>query len=404
MIPILPISATAAERAARAFNQTGQISLSALPPLSVYVHFPWCIRKCPYCDFNSHETEQPIDEAGYLDALNVDLESVLPLVWGRRVHTVFIGGGTPSLLTAAGLDRLLADLRSRLNLDADAEITLEANPGTFDESRFKAYRDSGVNRLSLGVQSLDDECLRALGRIHNSLDARRAIELARDIFENLNLDMMFALPNQTSAAALRDLHELLAFAPDHVSLYHLSIEPNTVFAKYPPVLPDDDLAAQLQEDLIASLAAAGFERYEVSAFAKPDKRSRHNLNYWNFGDYIGIGPGAHAKLSFAERIVRQVRVKQPLGYLARASSGALLFEEHEVSVDQLPFEFFLNVLRLTDGVPSRVFSERTGLPISRVSESLARATQKGLLRSDPMRLAPTELGLRFLNDLQSIFL
>jgi oxygen-independent coproporphyrinogen-3 oxidase len=405
LIPIIPIGETsAAQRAERAFNQSGQISLAALPPLSVYVHFPWCVRKCPYCDFNSHESEHPIDEAAYLDALNRDLEAILPMVWGRRVHSVFIGGGTPSLLSAAGLDRLLADLRARLNLEADAEITLEANPGTVDESRFRAYRDSGVNRLSLGVQSLDDDCLKALGRIHDSRDARRAIEAARNSFENLNLDMMFALPNQTPEAALRDLDRLLEFSPDHVSLYHLSIEPNTVFAKYPPALPDHDLAAELQDQLIAALANAGFARYEVSAFARNDKRSRHNLNYWTFGDYIGIGPGAHAKLSFAERIIRQARVKQPQGYLARAKSGAVLFEEHEVSIDALPFEFFLNALRLTDGVPSRVFFERTGVPLSKVAKILAVARSKGLLLDDPSRLAPSQLGLRFLNDLQAMFL
>jgi oxygen-independent coproporphyrinogen-3 oxidase len=405
VIPIIPIGEySPVQRAERAFNQSGKIALAALPPLSIYVHFPWCVRKCPYCDFNSHESTAPIDENAYLDALNIDLEAVLPMVWGRRVHTVFIGGGTPSLLSARGLDRLLADLRARLNLEADAEITLEANPGTVEQSRFKAYRDSGVNRLSLGVQSLDDKCLAALGRIHDAHEARRAIGLARDIFDNLNLDMMFALPSQSAVAALRDLHELTDFEPDHISLYHLSIEPNTVFAKYPPELPDADLAAELQQELIEALAVKGFERYEVSAFARTGKRARHNLNYWTFGDYLGIGPGAHGKLSFAERIVRQERVKQPAGYLARSRSGHVMFDEHEVAADQLPFEFFLNALRLTEGVPARMFQERTGLPFVTVAKALAIARQKGLLVEDASRLAPSELGLRFLNDLQTMFL
>ena len=408
MIPIIPIAVDSpASRAERAFNQSGQISLAALPPLSLYVHFPWCVKKCPYCDFNSHEPQGgrgAIPEDAYLDALNLDLEAVLPLIWGRRVHSVFIGGGTPSLLSERGLDRLLADLRARVNLEADAEITLEANPGTVEAARFVAYRQSGVNRLSLGVQSLNDARLLALGRIHDASEARRAIELAKASFDNINLDMMFALPGQHPDEAIADLAALLAFEPQHVSLYHLTIEPNTVFAKYPPRLPDDDSAAELQEVLLASLSRSGFERYEISAFAQPSYRSRHNLNYWNFGDYLGIGPGAHSKLSFAHRIVRQVRVKQPVSYLARATEGNSLFDETEVSIEELPFEFFLNALRLVDGVPRGQFEQRTGVPYGRIAGTVAEAQARGLMHPGQARLQPSARGLLFLNDLQSTFL
>ncbi len=408
MIPIIPIGTDSpASRALRAFNQSGQISLAALPPLSLYVHFPWCVKKCPYCDFNSHEQpggREAIPEEAYLDALNLDLEAVLPLIWGRRVHSVFIGGGTPSLLSEQGLDRLLADVRARINLEADAEITLEANPGTVEAARFASYRTSGVNRLSLGVQSLNDDRLRALGRIHDAAEARRAIETARSQFDNVNLDMMFALPGQQPSEAIADLKALLEFEPQHVSLYHLTIEPNTVFAKYPPQLPDDDSAAELQEVLLASLSESGFERYEISAFARPSYRSRHNLNYWNFGDYLGIGAGAHSKLSFAHRIVRQVRVKQPVSYLARAKDGAGLFEETEVSAGELPFEFFLNALRLIEGVPRARFEERTGVPFSRIAGVIAEAVKRGLLQDHRAMLKASERGLLFLNDLQAMFL
>jgi oxygen-independent coproporphyrinogen-3 oxidase len=408
VIPIIPIATDSpASRALRAFNQSGQISLAALPPLSLYVHFPWCVKKCPYCDFNSHEQQggpDAIPEEAYLDALNLDLEAVLPLIWGRRVHSVFIGGGTPSLLSERGLDRLLADVRARINLEADAEITLEANPGTVEAARFASYRSSGVNRLSLGVQSLNDHRLVALGRIHDASQARRAIEVARNNFDNINLDMMFALPGQQPSEAIADLKALLAFEPQHVSLYHLTIEPNTVFAKYPPVLPDDDSAAELQQVLLENLAGSGFERYEISAFARPSYRSRHNLNYWNFGDYLGIGAGAHSKLSFAHRIVRQVRVKQPLSYLARAREGTGLFEETEVMSAELPFEFFLNALRLVDGVPRARFEERTGVPYARISATVANAIRRKLMQDDSSTLKASEHGLLFLNDLQSMFL
>lgn len=410
MIPIIPIAAareSPAERAARAFTARGEIALAALPPLSLYVHFPWCVKKCPYCDFNSHEAQggvAAIPEKAYLDALNLDLEAVLPMIWGRRVHSVFVGGGTPSLLSEAGLDRLLADVRARVLLDADAEITLEANPGTVEAARFAAYRDSGVNRLSLGVQSLSDAHLAMLGRIHDANQAREALAIAARTFDNFNVDLMYALPGQTVEEAKQDLLGVLAFAPQHVSLYHLTLEPNTVFAKFPPELPSEDTALEMQDALLGILAERGFKRYEVSAFASPKRESRHNLNYWHFGDYLGIGAGAHTKLSFAHRIVRQTRPKQPQGYLERAASGLPLFEEHEVAATELPFEFFLNALRLVDGVPVGQFAERLGMPLSVVAAQLSEAREKGLLAADPERLKATPLGIDFLSDLQTLFL
>jgi len=410
MIPIIPVGArreSPAAGALRAFNAKGGITLSALPPLSLYVHFPWCVKKCPYCDFNSHEAQGgpgAIPEALYLDALNRDLEAVLPLIWGRRVHSVFIGGGTPSLLSESGLDRLLADLRARVNLEADAEITLEANPGTVEAARFASYRASGVNRLSIGVQSLNDAHLKTLGRIHDADQARRAMVIAASVFENFNVDLMYALPHQTVSEAREDLADVLAFGPQHVSLYHLTLEPNTVFAKFPPPLPSEDTALLMQDSLLDMLAHAGFLRYEVSAFARPHRQSRHNLNYWHFGDYLGIGPGAHSKLSFANRIVRQTRPKQPQGYLERAARSEPLFDETVVSGAELPFEFFLNTLRLTDGVPASQFSERVGLSLSVVARELTLARDKGLLADDPIRLRATALGMDFLSDLQAMFL
>lgn len=387
------------------FLAPGQIRLPASPPLSLYVHFPWCVRKCPYCDFNSHEPgAQGIPESAYVDALIADLEAALPLVWGRRVHTVFIGGGTPSLLSAAGLDRLLCELRARLPIDPDAEITLEANPGTFEAERFAAYRASGVNRLSIGVQSFNDEHLRALGRIHGAQDARAAIEIAQRNFDNFNLDLMYALPGQTLSDCQTDIETALSFEPPHLSLYHLTLEPNTYFHKYPPVVPDEDASADMQEWLEARTAAAGYQHYEVSAYARPGHRSRHNLNYWEFGDYLGIGAGAHGKLSFPERILRQVRYKQPQSYMDHALRGDAVQEAHEIAARDLPFEFMLNALRLIDGVDSERFHERTGLPLISIERTLRAAEARGLLARDEQRIAPTELGTRFLNDLQEMFL
>ena len=385
----------------------GALQLATLPPLGLYVHFPWCVRKCPYCDFNSHEAAagvEPDVEARYLDALRADLEMALPLIWGRRIGSVFIGGGTPSLISAAGLDRLLSDLRARLPLAADCEITLEANPGTFEASKFTAFRDAGINRLSIGVQSFDDGALARLGRIHDRAQALAAIEAAQRNFENFNLDLMYALPGQSLAALQYDIGLALAVGPPHLSLYQLTIEANTVFAKYPPPLPDEDLAAAMHEAIGQQLAAAGYAHYEVSAYARPGHRCRHNLNYWQFGDYLGIGAGAHSKLSFPHRILRQVRLRQPASYMEGALRGAPLAESAEVPRADLAFEFMLNALRLHDGVAVRLYVERTGLPTSTIAPARDEAERRGLLRPDPQRLVSTELGRRFLSDLQALFL
>jgi oxygen-independent coproporphyrinogen-3 oxidase len=391
--------------AALQYLQPGALNLTALPPLSLYVHWPWCVRKCPYCDFNSHEAKGALPEQEYLDALRLDLEQSLPLIWGRKIHTVFIGGGTPSLISAAGLDRLMSDLRTLLPLELDAEITMEANPGTFETERFKSYRDSGINRLSIGIQSFNPAHLEALGRIHDGNEALRAVEIAKNTFENFNLDLMYALPSQTLAEARQDLQTALDFAPPHLSLYHLTMEPNTVFAKYPPeLLPDDDLSADMQ-DLIAEMTSgAGYGHYEVSAYARPGHRARHNLNYWKFGDYLGIGAGAHSKLSFPHRVLRQARFKQPGSYIDAAKRGNPVQEEHEIGRADMGFEFMLNALRLTEGFDPNLFGERTGMNIGAIRKALDDAEAKGLLTRDHKLIQPTELGRRFLNDLQEMFL
>ena len=391
--------------AALQYLQPGALNLTALPPLSLYVHWPWCVRKCPYCDFNSHEAKGELPEQEYLDALRLDLEQSLPLIWGRKIHTVFIGGGTPSLISAAGLDRLMSDLRTLLPLELDAEITMEANPGTFEAERFKSYRDSGINRLSIGIQSFNPAHLQALGRIHDGNEALRAVEIAKNTFENFNLDLMYALPSQTLGQARHDLQTALDFAPPHLSLYHLTMEPNTVFAKYPPeLLPDDDLSADMQ-DLIAEMtSSAGYGHYEVSAYARPGHRARHNLNYWRFGDYLGIGAGAHSKLSFPHRVLRQARFKQPGSYIEAAKRGNPVQEEHEIGRADMGFEFMLNALRLTEGFDPNLFGERTGMNIGAIRKALDEAEAKGLLTRDHTLIQPTELGRRFLNDLQEMFL
>ena len=399
---------TTGQTASVTFLAPGSIRLAALPPLSLYVHIPWCVRKCPYCDFNSHEATQGADalpEESYLAALRADLEDALPLIWGRRVHAVFIGGGTPSLFSAAAIDTLLSDIRARLPLDADAEVTLEANPGTFEAEKFASYRKSGINRLSIGIQSFDDDCLAALGRIHDGRQARRAIEIARENFANFNLDLMYGLPGQTEASAKKDLELACSYAPPHLSFYQLTIEPNTVFSKYPPVLPPDEISGSIESSIEQVLGARGYEHYEISAWAQPGMRSRHNLNYWNFGDYLGIGAGAHSKLSFPERVVRQVRYRQPKVYLDRADQSLSLVQaQHEVQRIDLPFEFMLNALRLVEGFELSRFFERTGVPIFEVEPVLRKAEEQGLVARDLARLRPTPLGLRFLNDLQERFL
>jgi oxygen-independent coproporphyrinogen-3 oxidase len=377
---------------------------AALPPLALYIHIPWCIRKCPYCDFNSHERRGAIPEAQYVDALVADLEFALPSIWGRRVVSVFFGGGTPSLFSPEAIDRLLAAVRARVPLAPDAEVTLEANPGTFEQARFAGFKAAGVNRLSLGVQSFNPVHLVALGRVHDEREAHTAAAAALDIFGNVNLDLMYALPGQTAENARADVAAALEFSPPHLSFYHLTIEPNTLFHRYPPPLPDDDAAAEIGDAIEEALADAGYRQYETSAFAKPDRECRHNLNYWRFGDYLGIGAGAHSKLSFPERILRQVRYKQPQQYLEQMARGEPLLEEREVTRAEIGFEFMLNALRLTDGVPVALFAERTGFPLAIVGRELDAAERRGLIVRDHERIGPTPLGRRFLNDLQAIFL
>ncbi len=378
--------------------------LQALPPLTLYVHIPWCLKKCPYCDFNSHEARGAVPEADYVKAVVADLEASVPKVWGRLVHAVFFGGGTPSLFSPASIDRLLTAARTLLQVEADAEVTLEANPGTFEQARFRDFRGAGVNRLSVGIQSFDATMLKAIGRVHDAVEAWRAAEIAMATFPNVNLDLMYALPGQSREGALADVRTAIGFGPAHVSAYHLTLEPNTLFHRYPPQLPDDDAAAAMQEAIEAELGAAGYENYETSAFAKPGMRSRHNLNYWLFGDYLGVGAGAHSKLSFPDRVVREARFRQPKGYQDGALAGDAIQESHEVDPADLPFEFAMNALRLAEGFPVLLFAERTGLAISAIEAPLARAEALGLVERDAFRVRPTLRGRRFLNDLLGLFL
>jgi len=400
-------SADAAIASAPVFVDAGMLSgprFAALPPLALYVHIPWCLRKCPYCDFNSHEAKGDAPEAAYVDALLADLEFALPSIWGRKVVSVFIGGGTPSLFSAEAIDRLLAGIRARVPLSPDGEVTLEANPGTFERGKFAGYRAAGVNRLSLGIQSFDPKHLAALGRVHDADEARHAADAALAIFGNVNFDLMYALPRQTVAEAEADLAAALAFSPPHLSFYHLTLEPNTLFHRHPPPLPDDETAADIEDAVDAKLGAAGYRHYETSAHARSGRECRHNLNYWQFGDYLGIGAGAHSKLSFADRIVRQVRCKQPKRYLEQVAAGTPLQEGGVVTREDAGFEFMLNALRLTDGVPASLFAERTGFPLVLVRRGLDAAEARGLIERDPAAIRPTALGRRFLNDLQALFL
>ena len=387
------------------YMRPGTLQLGAPPPLSLYVHLPWCIRKCPYCDFNSHEMKPgELPEQRYLDALVADLEQSLPLVWGRSVHSIFIGGGTPSLFSPAGIDRLLADIRARLRLAPDCEITLEANPGTFEKDRFRAFRDAGVTRLSVGVQSFDDAHLKAVGRVHDRAQAIAACEEAASAFETFNLDLMYALPGQTLAQLDADLDQALALAPPHLSVYHLTLEPNTYFAKYPPVVPSDDEAFAMLDRITERTALSGMSRYEVSAYAREGHRCWHNSNYWEFGDYLGIGAGAHGKLSFAHRVLRQVRYREPARYMEQALAGDAVAQEEEVKRADLPFEYMLNALRLKEGFALQDFSARTGLPLSAIEPGLAQAEARGLIERASGRVRPSPRGFDFLSDLQSLFL
>ena len=380
----------------------GTLQLPALPPLALYVHLPWCLAKCPYCDFNSHEIgPKALPEQRYLAALRADLEAALPLVWGRPVVSVFIGGGTPSLFSPDGVAALISSVRSLLPLEAGCEITLEANPGTFERERFRAFAQAGVNRLSIGVQSFDDVLLKRIGRVHDAAQARAAVQEASETFERFNIDLMYALPQQTLAQLHSDLDQALAFEPPHLSVYHLTIEPNTRFALNPPERPDDDLASEMLDAIVNRAHAAGLNRYEVSAFARPGRECLHNLNYWQFGDYLGIGAGAHGKVSFPDRVTRHERIKQPRDYLEKANTVS---GEKSIAARELPFEFMLNALRLVEGFPVSLFEERTGLPGVTVERHLALAESRGLLERDWQRIRPTERGRRFLNELLELFL
>ena len=376
----------------------------APPPLALYVHIPWCVRKCPYCDFNSHEVRGAIPEDVYLDALRMDLEAALPDVWGRKIHSIFFGGGTPSLLSADALDRLLTLLRTLLPVEPLAEITLEANPGTFEIEKFRGFRAAGVNRLSIGIQSFNPQHLQRLGRIHNDNEAKRAVEIALTLFDNLNLDVMYGLPEQQIDEALSDIQIAIAYDVPHISAYHLTLEPNTLFHAHPPNLPDDDCTATMQTEIEARLTAAGYGHYETSAFAKKHHTSWHNLNYWHFGDYLGIGAGAHSKLTSRDHVTRSARYKQPKMYMEQAVKGAAIQEQHDIAVTELGFEFMMNALRLTEGFPVALFPARTGLPLSVVENPLREAEAAGLISRDVNHIRPTPLGQRFLNDLLQLFL
>jgi oxygen-independent coproporphyrinogen-3 oxidase len=401
VIPIIPIAVSSAP------TSEGS-GLAAPPPLALYVHWPWCVKKCPYCDFNSHESRSAVDEPAYLAALIADLEAALPQIWNRPVISIFIGGGTPSLMRAETADALLAAIRMRLPLHPGAEVTLEANPGTAEAAKFAGFRDAGVNRLSIGVQSFDDAKLAALGRIHDSAEARRAIDMAQTHFERVNLDLMYALPQQTLAEAERDIVTAIGAGVSHISAYHLTLEPNTPFHHAPPPLPDDDLAADMQEMVEARLAEAGFAQYETSAFAKPagdaNSRCQHNLNYWTFGDYLGIGAGAHSKLSNHESIWREARHRNPRAYLEGAARGNFISTRQPVARDDLPGEFMMNALRLNEGFLPRLFTERTGLPLAAIEKSALAARREGLLETVDGHIRPTPRGRRFLNRLLAGFL
>jgi oxygen-independent coproporphyrinogen-3 oxidase len=401
IIPIIPFAQAGK-------NSGGGLEFSVSPPLSLYVHVPWCVRKCPYCDFNSHEMRGHLPEMAYIAAVIADLESALPLVWGRRISSIFFGGGTPSLLSAAALDELLTAIRSRLPLIPGCEITLEANPGTVEAEKFVAFREAGINRLSLGIQSFNPEHLKSLGRIHDGVEARRAIEIAAAQFDNFNLDLMYGLPGQSLAQAQNDVETALSFAPPHLSCYQLTLEPNTAFAAAPPTLPESDSCADMQDAIENRLAAAGYTHYETSAFAQPGRQCQHNLNYWQFGDYLGIGAGAHGKLTVYDQtrwqVRRQMRWKQPKHYQTQVEAGQPVHEEFSVPASELPFEFMMNALRLNQGFDARLFELRTALPLISIERELRQAEQQGLLTRTMQRIAPTDLGRRFLNRLLQGFL
>lgn len=384
------------------------LKLKSLPPLSLYIHIPWCLKKCPYCDFNSHEIRgegSQVPEEEYVAALIRDLEFALQEVWGRRLSSVFFGGGTPSLFSAKAIDTILTAVRTLLPLEHLAEITLEANPGTFEAQKFADFRAAGINRLSIGIQSFNAQHLKALGRVHDDQEAHRAVDIALKNFDNINLDLMYALPGQTLEEAQTDIEMACSLGVTHISAYHLTLEPNTLFHRFPPNLPDDEQAAAMQDMIEQTTASHQYRNYETSAFAQAGKESRHNMNYWLFGDYLGIGAGAHSKISFADKIVRQMRYKQPKEYLAKAKVAESLIQTQQILTPaDRGFEFMMNALRLTGGFETAVFQERTGLPITSVQKQLDEAEQRGLLVHDHHRIKPTILGKRFLNDLLQLFL
>ena len=404
------VSATPASRPVgdvRHYMRPGLLQLSALPPLSLYIHIPWCLRKCPYCDFNSHESSrsEPLPEREYVDALLADLQACLPMVWGRSVISVFLGGGTPSLFSPQAIERLLSGVRALLPLLPGAEITLEANPGTFERERFAAFRAAGITRLSVGVQSFNDRHLQAIGRVHSAEQARAALQEAARAFETFNLDLMYALPGQSLDELAQDVQTALSFAPPHLSIYHLTVEEGTAFAKRPPALPDEDAAFDMLDALTAATAQAGLARYEISAYARgPMHQCVHNTNYWQFGDYLGLGAGAHAKISFAHRIVRQTRHKNPRHYMQQALAGCPVHEERDVARAELPFEYMLGALRLREGFSLGDYCARTGLPPGTVTPALEQAEEKGWVQRQGNHIRPTERGFDFLSDLQQLFL
>lgn len=382
-------------------------NFTALPPLSLYIHMPWCVKKCPYCDFNSHKSPETLPENDYIDALIRDLEQEVPTIWGRTIQTIFIGGGTPSLFSSEAYDRLFSSLRALLPISHNAEITLEANPGTFEQQRFADYLSLGINRLSIGIQSFNNDSLQALGRIHDSQQAIKAVETAHKVgFDNFNLDLMFGLPHQTAKTARNDIETAIALEPSHISYYQLTIEPNTLFHQQPPTLPDDDPIIDWQIDSQQRMAKAGYEQYEVSAYAKDKKQCQHNVNYWQFGDYLGIGAGAHGKISDAaqQSITRRSKQKQPQAYIESAGTKKSVLSNEGITSKDIGFEFMLNALRLTDGFPTPLFYQHAGLPISHIDKALQQAEQLELITWDIHRICPSEKGQRYLNDLIELFL
>ena len=387
-------------------SQTSRLAMP--PPLSLYIHIPWCVKKCPYCDFNSHEHKESQNftdlESMYVDALIKDLEYSLPKIWGRKIHSIFFGGGTPSLFSGKAIQKILSQVRALTPILYDAEITLEANPGAIDSNHFESYKEAGVTRVSLGIQSFNDVHLKALGRIHDSSEAKKGIEIAMRHFDEVNLDLMYALPHQTLDEAIDDAKTATSFYTQHLSFYHLTIEPNTYFFKHPPKLPLDDESAEMQETIEGILSQHGYEHYETSAFAKPKSQCQHNLNYWQFGDYLGIGAGAHSKLTFHDKVSRESRYKNPKQYMEKVVTQHMIESETIIHESDLAFEFMMNHLRLIDGFSIQSFEDKTRLNISAIDKELKAAIDKKLITMDHEMIKPTLLGQRFLNDLLSIFL